>query len=326
MPAPIRTPFLPVVPQALAATGALWPTEPLRLDWLKALDGRLSLTAAGLSYGGLAVDQPALRLRLSRGELVLDQMDGSVPGGPDTGKIGATGRLKAPAAEEPAQAAMTLTVIGAKATQPLTGQSALDVTGGIVDFDLALDAAGRSVADLVADFHGKGRLLVRDGVLKGFDLGRIAERLNKPSRPVEAAEALSRAVAGGQTPFKRLEADFTAEGGVFRTDDLRLTADSGEATASGSFDLTHITLDLETRFKPALPPDLPGFAVAYSGALDRPQRSLKADELIAALARRAESGAVDRPARIFPGGGLGDTPIGHDGETAVRGVLERLRR
>lgn len=293
----------------LAAEAAA--TAPIDLGWLRRFDGSLALTAASATMGGMTLENPALKASLADGVLVLDQLDGGFMGG----QLGATGRLTVADAAAPA-AEVDLTVVKAK---PAASNGALALAGGSVDLDLALTTAGASRAAMLRELAGNGRLAARGGVLRGIDIAAVAERLARIDRPQDLVTALSTGIQGGATPFASLDGTFTVAAGVVRSDDLRLTADAGQAIATGRVDVPAGTIDLTARVAVTGVEGMPPLGLRLTGPLEQPDRALDLGAVREFLARRAAGAVVDRAA---PQGAPGLSQP----QEVIRGLLDTLRR
>jgi len=295
--------------------------ESFDLGWMRSFDGRLGLTSSALIAQGTRIDNPAMRLILADGVLTLEQFDGGVLGG----QIGATGRLAAPAGRAP-EAELNLTVVKAKLAQAFSGGS-LDVASGTLDLDAELRTAGAGKTAMLQALSGTARLAGRDGAVRGFDMGALAERLGRLDRPQDALEAVLRGLQGGETRFSRLDGTFAVERGVATTQDLRLISDAGQATAQGQVNLPAETMDMRVRIQAK--GDLPPVAVRMTGPIDKPTRAFEMQEVQEFLARRAASGILkqavpDLPIPVpVPGtsGGARPTPP----QDVIRGLIEGLR-
>jgi hypothetical protein len=261
---------MPATPAAEADTGD---AAPLALDWLRNADGRLALTMAAVGGGGYRLDRPALRAVLDGGVLTLEQLDGGLMGG----QLGLTGRLAVPA-NGPAEGDLSLTVVRARPSG--TPESAgLALGGGTLDIDLSLSATGFRRGAQPERLVGEGRAMARDGVLKGFDIAALRDRLGRAGRPAEAIEAVARGLQGGETAFTHVDGRFAVAGGMVRLDGARLLAAAGEASAEGWIDLFAGTGDVRLRIQPRGDTALPPVTLRLSGPLDRPTRSFETREV-----------------------------------------------
>jgi hypothetical protein len=251
--------------------------EPLGLDRLAALEADLALEAARVeAAGGLVLENAATALKLAGGTLRLDGLQAWLGGSTLKGGLAVEG------AAAPPRLALEASLADAIISGPLLDLP-LDLGAGRVEGTARLAAEGHSMAAILATLAGEASVVVRDGVLVGFDLaalqaaGGIAD--------LKAAEAaLRQALAGGATAFERLEGTARLEGGRAVLDGMRLTAEGGgEAVASGAIDLGRGALDLRLAAKPMA--DSAEVGLRLTGPVGAPRRL---PELAAFLRWRAE--------------------------------------
>ena len=152
---------------------------------------------------------------------------------------------------------------GAQVTGPLRGQ-APDVATGQASLRLSLQGAGHGPAAWRASLAGEGELVLRDGVLIGFDLAALNQALATPG-----AAGLDAALSDGGTPFARLALPFSLRAGLLRLNPVRWESEAGEAEAAGQIDLLRETMDVRI----ALPqPAGPAIGLRFGGPLDTPRR------------------------------------------------------
>ncbi|HYG90554.1 MAG TPA: AsmA family protein [Azospirillum sp.] len=279
--------------------------DTLDFGWLRGFDGRLGLTSAAILAEGTRIKRPALRATVEGGVLTLEQLDGVVLGG----QVGATGRLAAPAGG-PAQAELNVTLVKAKLAEAFGG-GPLDIAGGTLDLDLELNTAGTGRRAMMQALSGKGVLYARDGVVRGFDLAVLRDRLTSLDRPQDLLMAVVRSLQGGETRFARLDGTFAIDGGVVRSDDLRLIAEPGEATAAGQVSLPAQTIDMRVRVAAKAEDPLPPVSIRVTGPLAKPTQSVEMHEVQEFIAKRATGAATEK---VVPDGQ----------QDAIRGLLEGL--
>ena len=284
-----------LIQPALAAEGLPWSDAPFRLDWMRSLDGRLALTSRAIAYGDHRLTDTAARARLENGELTIEQLDGGSFGG----QVGFSGKLSAPDEGAPRLAAK-LSLVDAKLSDLRPTPAAVDLPEGILNLDLDVTAEGASQAEMIGSLDGTGTVSMRDGAVAGFDIDRIASRLDRADTQKELNELLNKSMASGQTRIDRLAGALRIDKGVVRTDDLTATAPSADMTGKGSADLANWNLDLALAIRLTAEADLPPFGLTLTGPLDRPQRTLDATALIGKLEQRASDSNRRRAAEAGP--------------------------
>nr|WP_211105210.1 AsmA family protein [Azospirillum brasilense] len=289
---------------------------------LRRFDGRFALTSSALVKGGTRIEKPALRATVTNGVLTVERFDGTLMGG----QLGATGRLAAPGNQTPTAEA-TITLSKAKLAEAVgggLGGGALEIAGGVLDAEANLTTSGAGGDAMLKALAGQGRISARDGLLRGFDLGVLRDRLTKLERPQELLGAVMGGLQGGETRFARLDGSFAIDKGVARTEDTRLTSDLGEAVAAGQVNLPAQTIDMRVRLTVQSDQSLPPLTVRMTGALDKPTRSFEMQEVQEYFARRAAEGLLNKvvPKDLpIPGGGNAPKP-----DALLKGLIDGLRR
>ncbi|MGE5505414.1 MAG: AsmA family protein [Actinomycetota bacterium] len=260
-------PATAMVPVAVQAGGP-WSREPLDLSVLDGLEGRLELSAKSISAQGWRLDIPQAKLAASEGTATLDSLNGRLLGG----TIAATARLSARGT------AGQLSVAGAELKDIKLGLGALQVSRGRVDGEARWTAAGRSPWDLVSTLAGDGKLAVRDGLLTGFDLPAVNQRLQHLDTIGNVLSLAQAAMAGGTTRFSSLTGTFHADKGVVTSRDIRLEAEGGNATAETVTDLPRYTTDTRLAVRVA-DGSSPPLVLKLDGPIDNPRKIADANDL-----------------------------------------------
>lgn len=260
---------------------------PLPLDWLRAADGRLSLTAEAVRMGGWRLDDTALKATLDDGVLSLGPMDGHLLGG----RLGVSGTLSAPPGQSPT-AALSLTLVGARPDGTENADFPLAVADGAVDASIDLTTVGGSRQAMVLGMAGTGSVSVREGRLHGVDFAVLRDRLSRAARPQEALDALAAAMKGGATPFTSLTATLTVDHGIVRSDDVRMEAPLGQGTGEGAYDLLAGTVNGQVTLIPTADTEVPPLTLRLSGPAAAPVQSLDMAAVQAFFNRRNSGGGV----------------------------------
>ncbi|MFL6662021.1 MAG: AsmA family protein [Rhizobacter sp.] len=222
-------------PQAAAAPGkpaAGSADTPVDLAALRAVDGQLSLRAGNLAYRQYRVSDVALDAALEGGMLRVTQLQGRAWGG----QLNATAFADARASRIAMKGAAT----GVNVNQLVKDVAARDWIDGNGRVTLDVDTAGRSVAELKSRLKGSAALQVRDGAIKGINLGKVLRQakslLGKQDTAVKGDQA-------EKTDFSELSATFQIADGVARNRDLDLKGPFVRASGEGAIDIGHGRFD-----------------------------------------------------------------------------------
>ncbi len=270
---------MPAAYQLAQAQPERWSRERLDLAALGAMDANVTLDAKALSWKNVRVENPHAEATLADRVLTLAKLTGKS----FDGTFDMTGKLDARATP-----ALTAAIAVAKANvaKALFQAARLDLAGGTLDLDARLAGQGTSEYALVSSLAGDGKLAVKDGTIKGFDLAAVDKQLSNIDRPLDLITLFASALKGGSTKFTSLDGTFKMANGVMRTDDLKLAAPSGTGTAAGTVDLPRWQTDLTAKLKVASSPDAPALGVRVHGPLDAPTETIQANELQSYLLQR----------------------------------------
>ncbi len=261
--------------------------EPLPFGALAGWRAQVKLEAAQVLAGDSPVlQQVAATLALADGKLRIDALSARIGGGALTGSASAALPAAGPSPEmtvgSPA-VALDLQLSGAALTEKLFDLP-VDIASGRLDAALSFGASGYSPAALLSTLAGEARLAVSDGTLAGVSLGGLG-RNNAPATLAEAA--VSAALAGGTTPFSKVELVLRAGHGVLQVADGRMTGPSGSATLAGSVDLAGNAAELRLGLLPAVT-DPPEIVLRLVGPLDALRRVPELGALARWRSRHAE--------------------------------------
>ena len=141
-----------------------WPRQPLRWQWLHAVDLGLQLDVARLRHRGADLPGAAMAVTLQDGGLALSRIDGPIAGGTLQGTV----TLEETSGFGVLGADLRLT--GARADELAATLAPGSGLSGTVDVTAELATEGGSVADLVGSLRGEGGISIRDGRLADLDL------------------------------------------------------------------------------------------------------------------------------------------------------------
>ncbi|MBC7906075.1 MAG: AsmA family protein [Rhodospirillaceae bacterium] len=271
---PPNSPPNPTMAIPAAAVGAgpsPFSNEQLDLTALQGFDARVGFKAETISAKGWRLDQPVAQLAVLNGTASIERLTGKLLGGDMT----ATAKLSSGAT--PALSGQ-LSVLGADVGAAKPGAGGINVTKGRLDAETRFATSGRSSQDMAAHLNGDGKLLVRDGIIDGFDLPAVNQRLNNLDNVGSLLGVAQAGLSGGQTPFSQLYGTFRAENGIVTSRDLKLEAQGGGATVETVNDLPRWTTNTRIAFSLANAAQTP-LGVRLEGPLDNPRKIIDVNAL-----------------------------------------------
>jgi len=210
---------------------------PLDLSALKTLNANGKLQCGALQVKGLKLANLKTEVKAANGRLdsphSANLYDGSV-----TGAIG----LNAEGNRVSLKETMTNVSVG-----PLLRDAAQqDRLEGRGNVDLDVSGAGATVNALKRALGGSAKVNLRDGAIKGVDLGAIVSKIKSLAGKSEEGSANSQ----DQTKFTELNATFAIKNGVAHNQDLDIKAPLIRITGAGDIDIASSTINYVV--KPAL--------------------------------------------------------------------------
>ena len=311
-------------------SGTPFDTQPLGL-----MDADLSIGAKALLYRQFTVDSPAIRTTLKDRRLTISEIAGKM----FDGAFKMTGELDGRSVP---RIRGDVTVTKANVGKALFQAAAFDLQGGITDFSLNVTGEGVSPRQLIAALDGAGQLSSRDGIIKGFDLKSVSDRLKNLDRALDLLSLFGTAMAGGQTKFSTLDGTFKIDKGVMRTSDIKLVADAGEGRVAGFADMPRWQMDFNGEFRLTEHPKAPPFRMRAVGPIDNPKRLFDFQQLQSFILQRGIGSILRKalPEKFggSSGGSTSSSPETSQGNAAPQqqdkprledllpGILDQFRR
>jgi len=270
---------------------ARYSVKPIDTTPLGLIDADVSIAAKSLLYRQFKVDNPAISATLSNKLLTINKIAGKM----FDGTFLLNGKFDA--RRTPILAGRVV-VSKANVGKALFQTGTFDIKGGVTDFDLSVSSDGKSPLAMVRRLNGSGKLNSRNGIVSGFDLKAISDRLKNIDSAIDLLSLFGSSMQGGQSRFSTLKATFKIDKGVVRTNDVLLLADAAAGRATGFANLPNWHMDFESQFRLIEHPKVPAFKLRAVGAIDNPRRFFDFKELQSFLLQRGV-GSVIR--KIFPG-------------------------
>jgi len=279
------------VQMAQAAFGR-WSAVPIDWSALRGIDASIAFKAEALAYQSLRLVKMDAAAGLVDGVLDLSRLSGGFWGG------SLDGRARLDAREMP-RVTLDLRIAQARLGEAdLMSGEGFGVSEGIADIVAAYGARGASAAALVRSLAGKAEIKVSDGVLSGLNLRAISDRLKRIDQGTDLIALAQAGLSGGATSFRSLTGTFIADGGVIRSDDLKLTADTAAGDGVATIDLPAWNIQSRTQFRLVEHSNAPAVGLRLEGPLDKPRRIIETDALQRYLVQRGVGRLLQR--------GLGD--------------------
>lgn len=246
-----------------------WPRTSIRLPRL-GLDVKIEIVPQILVWRNYRVEAPRFDFVLDEDGVAVRGLRGRLFGGDleMSAWLKGRGRLTGGA---------TATLREADAVVVLGGGGAYGVSSGRIEAEVELRSKGRSPLDLISNLAGRGRITLRDGVFRGFDLEAVNRRAGTRERQVGAIELFLAGRGGGETIISLAGGAFRIENGVIGSNNLLVAAAGGGLAIDGSIDLKDRKLDVRARISLAAVPQAPPLEVELLGPVEEPDTILRFD-------------------------------------------------
>jgi hypothetical protein len=277
----------------------VFPSDPLPLEHLRAVDAQVELKADKLLLGGVSPSQVELALKLRDGELSVQPLKARLAGGELRAELGLKARGGA------AEAALQLAAKGLAMEELLAQAGAGKVLEGPLELLADVTGRGASVAEILAHLDGKLAALIQDGRINNRYLELLGGNLLTVLGTLSQPGSLSK----NYTPMNCLILGFKADDGLARTTALLLNTQNMVVLGEGRVNLANEALELT--FHPSPKKGLTETATAgtvslslarmsrpfkLGGTLAQPEVTLDKEQILSTLAKAAGGFAALGPA------------------------------
>ncbi|YCI04618.1 AsmA family protein [Ensifer sp. D2-11] len=231
-------------PQAKAAKGAEPADAPLDLSSLRSIDATIQLNAKKLGYGKVFAGPVATSLVVSDGVASLTLPESPFYGGH------VVANLKADGSQPEPSIALQASISGASAAPLLTDMAGFKYLEGALKARFDVTGAGGTTRTLAKSLQGTADVTFSNGAIRGIDIADVYNNL------VSLMSSGFKQDGGKATTFTELAASFVIEGGVARTEDIKLVGPLVRMSGNGAADLAERTLNF--RLEPRLVASLQG--------------------------------------------------------------------
>lgn len=231
-------------PQVKASKGAEPADVPLDLSSLRSIDATVQLNAKKLGYGKVFAGPVATSLVVSDGVASLTLPESPFYGGHVVASLKADGTQPEPSI------ALQASISGASAAPLLTDMAGFKYLEGALKARFDVTGAGATSSTLAKSLQGTADVAFSDGAIRGIDIADVYNNL------VSLMSSGFKQDGSKATTFTELAASFAIEGGVARTEDIKLVGPLVRMSGNGAADLAERTLNF--RLEPRLVASLQG--------------------------------------------------------------------
>ena len=299
-------------PDQKSGSGSPQMTEAIELSVLKGPNVSGKLQVGKLLIKGQTIEEVQAQIALNQGRLAVAPMSAQLFGGKLSGSLAIDSHNNHFALKQTASGVRLESLLSALGQDPkVTGLGALN---------LDVTTSGASTTALTQNLAGHASVNLRDGAIKGIDIGAILGNVRRMLGKADTEQGSG----SGQTTFTELSASATIQKGIATNDDLIVRAPMFRVEGNGTINIAASTLDYNARVAVvetstgqdgADLAQLRGLTVPVriTGTFDNPRYRVDVASLAAELAKsKLGDRARDEINKVVPG--LGD---------ALKGILGR---
>lgn len=257
---------------ASASSGDRWSRDPIDSAWMKSFDADIAIKAKSITQNLWKLSDANLAFKLNDGTLTLDDISAGLFGG----HASINGTVKSGAgAKDPISINAKINAENVDAKDLMsaaTGKVSYTLTGTISKVDVALNATGASVANLVQTLGGNGTMDGKNIIVKGVDAAQLATAAKGSYKPLERAGSLFQSFQGGQTEFTDFNSEFAIQSGIVNFSKIYFDGPKATLNTTGNVNLPKWTVDLKNTMT-VKDTDIPPFDFTIRGPLDNPANS-----------------------------------------------------
>jgi AsmA protein len=205
---------------------------PVDLSGLKGLNAKGRLEIGELQVQGLKLAAVKTELRAADGRADIGPHSANLYEGSLSGTVVLDGNTNRVSLKE--------TLNGIAIGPLLRDVAQQDRVEGKGNLTLDVNAAGKTVNAMKSALNGTAKVALRNGAVKGVDIGAI---LNKARSALGSQSAQAADAGKERTDFSELNATFNIKNGVARNDDLEVKAPLFRVTGAGNIDIAKSAID-----------------------------------------------------------------------------------
>ena len=209
---------------------------PVDLSGLKGLNAKGRVEIGELQVQGLKLAAVKTEIRAADGRAEIGPHSANLYEGSLSGTVMLDGNANRVALKE----ALSGIAIGAL-LRDVAQQDRVEGKGNLA---LDVNAAGKTVNAMKSALNGTAKVNLKDGAIKGVDIGAILE---KARSALGSQSSQAAADTKEKTDFSELSATFLIKNGVARNDDLDVKAPLFRVTGAGEIDIAKSTINYTTK-------------------------------------------------------------------------------
>jgi uncharacterized protein involved in outer membrane biogenesis len=261
-----------------------WSREPINFSISKDLEANISFSILKLSLRDIIITNLNCLAKTQDGMLDIAPVTGNIYDGSFDGSFQLTSQNVAAGKLELQQANLL---------HLLPCGDTFKIIGGKFSLSAALKTQGNNLNDMVARLGGQVKIRAKDGVISGFDLKAISQRLKEVNSIPSLLGLLTESMSKGKTTFHNFKSEVSFKNGIGTIQNMELIGYGATSKAKGNIDLLKYVLNVDVEFRLTEHPYLPSFIMHLTGPPNDPKRDLETGALQQYLLKNTFNGMVE---------------------------------
>lgn len=271
-----------------------WSRSTMETGWMQKFDLDVALSAQSITYGGWNFANPATRIVLKDGHLLVDKLQAGLFGG----EAVLSAKVQDPADPKQPLSMAVQSKMSHVGVEPLmyalSGSNRVKASGD-VSLDLDVQTTGLSPHALISGLQGKAGVNGQNVVMEGFDLAQIGLAFVDSGKPMDRINSIvSGATVGGETRFDTVAGAYDILQGIVTISSMTMDGPAANIKSVGSVNLPLWTIDTKHTITFKQAKDAGAFDVAIKGPLNSPANTFGKGLFNDVLTRRLQQKAMEK--------------------------------
>lgn len=276
---------------ATSASNAGWSRDPINLDFIRTLNGKVTVKAGEILYKDFVIRNFNNDLAFAGGTMKLNDLSADLF---DAGRIVTNGTLTAGAEGKAHNGQFNLDI---KDTDAVKFFNALDsklFAKGTFSAQQQLNFNGASPFQIINTLSGDGQLKLRDAVANGLDLDALAAKFDRPNSLSDFTKILQQAKAGGTTTIGNVDVPVSIRNGIATIAQTAVKTQLTETTFGGTADLPSKTVNMGGQIRFTEQSNMPPLGLKITGPFSAPRKEFDSQSVAQFLIQKSTAKYQDK--------------------------------
>lgn len=274
-----------------APSNAGWSRDPVNLDFIRTLNGKVTVKAGEILYKDFVIRNFNNDLAFTNGTMKLNDLSADLF---DAGRMVVNGTLAAGSEGKPHNGQFNLDI---KDTDAVKFFNALDsklFAKGTFSAQQQLNFNGASPFQIIGSLNGDGQIKLRDAVANGLDLDALAAKFDRPNSVSDFTKILQQAKAGGTTTIGNVDVPISIRNGIATIAQTAVKTQLTETTFGGTADLPSKTVNMGGQIRFTEQSNMPPLGLKVTGPFSAPRKEFDSQSVAQFLIQKGTAKYQDK--------------------------------